>query len=96
MNSPVLPRHPLDHDNVVKICLGQSASDALRALGAHCLVFASPADATAPEAAQGRMILLCVPITKELGDAAYQVASGKMRAVKPRSTPKSHTTKIHP
>jgi hypothetical protein len=80
--NPILDRHPLDHPGVVKIALGQAASDALAALGDFQIMLASKADSTAPEAAQGRRILHCTPITKELADAAYRVASGTHRAVK--------------
>lgn len=85
MNSPVLPSHPLDAPGVVKVVLGQSASDALKGLGRHCFIVATMADSTAPEAAQDRMILHCLPITRERADAAYNVATGKMRAVTPRA-----------
>ncbi len=79
--SPILPRHPLDNPRTVKIALGQTASEALANLG-PCLVIAIKADSTAPEAAQGRMILHCMPITKELSNDAYRVARGTHRAVK--------------
>lgn len=80
--SPILPPNPLDHPGVVKIALGQSASDALTALGPHCLVIASKTDSTAPEAARGRMVLLCLPLTKDAADDAFRAATGRMRAVK--------------
>ena len=86
MKSPILPRHPLDNPRTVKIALGQTASDALATLG-PCLVIATMADSTAPQALQGRMILHCVPITKELSNDAYRVASGTHRATKIK-TPK--------
>jgi hypothetical protein len=82
MNAPtILPRHPLDHPGVVKIALGQNASDALATLG-PCLVVATMADSTAPPEAQGRMILLCLPISKQAADDAYRVARGTHRASK--------------
>lgn len=80
--SRILPPHSLDHPGVVKIALGQLASDALAALGPHCLVIASKADSTAPETARVRMVLLCLPLTKEAADDAYRVAIGKARAVR--------------
>jgi hypothetical protein len=83
MTSTILERHPLDHDHVVKILLGQSASDALAELG-PCLVIATKADSTAPERAQGKIVLNCVPISKKVADAAYGVARGSHRAVKIR------------
>jgi hypothetical protein len=66
---------------VTKIALSASASEALAAIGPHCLVIASLADCTAPEWAHGRMILLCLPLDKESADAAMSVALGKARAV---------------
>lgn len=83
--SPILPPHPLDHAGIVKIALGQLASDALAALGPHCLVIASKADSTAPEAARGRMVLLCLPLTKDAADDAFRVATGRTRAAKVKS-----------
>ena len=82
MESPVIPRHPLDHPGVVKILLSRAASEALEAIGPHCLCIATKADCTAPPEAQGRMILHCLPITKEAADAAFRVASGMARAVR--------------
>ena len=82
MTPPILPRHPLDHPGVVKIALGQAASEALHGLGKNLLVFATMADSTAPPEAQGRMILLCLPTTKQAADDAYRVARGTHRAVK--------------
>jgi hypothetical protein len=81
MNSPILPRHPLDHANVTKIALGQSATDALAGLG-NCLVILGKADSTAPEALFGRTILLCTPCSRETLNACYRIASGTHRAVK--------------
>jgi hypothetical protein len=81
MNSPIIPPHPLDHPGVTKIALSLAASEALVAIGPHCLVIASRADCTAPEWAHGRMILLCLPLDKESADAAVSVALGKARAV---------------
>jgi len=76
----VLPAHPLDHAGVVKIALSQSATDALAALGPHCLIIATMADCTAPEHAQGRMILHCMPLTQERANDAFRIATGKARA----------------
>ena len=78
----VLPRHPLDHHNVVKIALSQAASEALAAAGRYYLVMAAPADCTAPESLRGRMVLLCLPLDKETADAAACVAMGTHRAAK--------------
>ena len=38
------------------------------------------------KAAQGRMILHCMPITKELSNVAHRVASGTHRVAKIRPT----------
>ena len=85
--SPVIPPHPLDRPGVVKIMLGQLASDAVAALGEHCLVITSKADGTAPEGAQGRMILHCLPWTQDALNAAYRVASGSHRATRIKVKP---------
>jgi hypothetical protein len=79
-----ISKHPLDHEGVVKIALSQSASDALAAIGPHCLIIASMADSTAPEHAQGRMILHCLPLAQELANDAFRVATGRARTVKIR------------
>ena len=84
--SPILPRHPLDQPGVVKIVLGQTASEALHGLGKHVLVVATMADSTAPPEVQGRMILLCLPTTKQAADDAYRVASGAHRVAKIKKT----------
>ena len=86
--SPILPHHPLDKPGVVKIALGASASEALAALGRSCLIIAAKADSTAPESAQGRMILHCLPLTQERSNAAYRCAIGTHRAVKIKPTAK--------
>ncbi len=78
--------HPLDHAGLVKIALGQAASDALKAAGEFHLVLVSKADCTAPQA-QGRMVLLCLPLDKKTADDAAAVALGRARAVRIR-TPK--------
>lgn len=79
--SPVLPSHPLDHLRVTKIALSSAASEALAALGPHCLVIATKADCTAPEWAKGRLILLCVPLDTDTARDVESVALGKARAV---------------
>lgn len=83
-----LSAHPLDQPGVVKIVLGQTASDALHGLGKHVLVVATMAESTSPPEAQGRMILHCLPVNKQAADDAYRVASGSHRAAKtkPAST----------
>ncbi len=89
MKSPVLPHHPLDHPDVTKIALSSAASEALAAMGPHCLVIAARADCTAPEWVQGRMILLCLPLDKESADAAVSVALDKARVVAVKPQPQS-------
>lgn len=80
--SAILPPHPLDHENVVKILLGQTASDALRAIAPHFLAIITQADGTAPIEAQGRLVLHCLPLSQELADDAFHVATGTHRAVR--------------
>jgi hypothetical protein len=79
---PILEPHPLDSENVVKLALGQSSTAALQSLGPHFLCIAAMADSTAPEHAQGRMILHALPCTKDQLDGAYRVASGTHKAAK--------------
>ena len=50
----------------------------------HCLVIATEADATAPQEAQGRFSVHCLPCSKDALDADYQVAAGKAKAVRPK------------
>ncbi len=60
--APVLPIKRSTIPVLSKSLLASPPSDALTALGPHCLVIASKADSTAPEAAQGRMVLLRLPL----------------------------------
>ena len=85
--SPTIPRHPLDHPGVTKILLGQSATDALQSIGPHYLVISTHADATAPDAAQGRMVLHCMPCSKEQLDLAFGVIRGTHTAKRIRLKP---------
>ena len=96
MGSPVIERHNLDHPGLVKIALGQSASDALAGLGDFQLVLVSKADCTAPQSAQGRRILHCMPITKALADDLFHVVSGTHRAVKIKTPKPSPTAPLTP
>jgi hypothetical protein len=84
---PTLPPHPLDHPGTVKLLLSQAASDALEAAGRYFLILAARADCTAPQEAQGRMILLCQPLDKDTADAAARVALGKAKAVNLKPQP---------
>ena len=89
-DSPVIPRHQLDHPGVVKVMLSAAASDALRSAGKYHLVLVAQADCTAPAEAQGRMILHCVPLSRELAQAASDVALG--RAIARRKKPAKITS----
>lgn len=82
MNSPIIPRHPLDHPGVMKIALGQAASDALDELGDFQLVLVAKADCTAPPQAHGRRILICRSVTREVADGMFKIANGSHRAIK--------------
>jgi hypothetical protein len=75
-DSPVIPRHNLDHSNVVKIRLSAAASDALRDVGEYHLAVISRADCTAPAEVHGRMVLHVIALTKELATAVSGVALG--------------------
>lgn len=85
----VLPPHPLDAQEVVRICLSEAASAALEALGPHLLVIATKADATTPEGMKGRYILHAMPTTPERANAAYRAAQGlpPAKAPRPRGKP---------
>jgi len=81
-----LPRHPLDVPGIVKVALGQAASAALAAVGPHHLAIITKADCTAPVELRGRAILLCLPLDKATATAACEVALGRMKATKPKTT----------
>lgn len=95
ITSPVLPHHPLDLAGVVKIRLSMAASDALRAVGQHHLVLVAEADATAPAEVRDRMVLHCLPLTKERADDAAGVALGSHKATKIK-TASSSTSMLRP
>lgn len=88
-SNPILPRNQLDHENVMKILLSERASEALRAAGEYYLAIVTAPDATAPTEAHGRLVLVCVPLTKERAHDASLVALGRMdaRRVKPVKLP---------
>lgn len=86
--SPIIPRHPLDHENVIKFALGHSVSDALEDSGRHHLLVTAPSDATTPARLQGRRILHAVVITQQQADDLYRVACGSHRAVRIKQSPK--------
>jgi hypothetical protein len=81
MPSPILPQHPLDHPGSIKIMLGRDASEAIAANGDFHLAMISHPDATSPPEANGRLILVCIPLDKATLDAAARVALRKARAV---------------
>jgi len=85
MKSPILPTHPLDVPQVVKILLSTAASDALRSVGEYHLAVITEPDNTAPPGAAGRLVIACVPLSKERAHDASLVALGRMdaRRVKP-------------
>jgi len=80
--SLILPRHPLDIDGVVKIALGSAASAALRAIGPRHLCITTESDATAPPEAHGRLVLVCLPLTRERAFDVSRVALGSHKAVR--------------
>jgi hypothetical protein len=86
--NPIIPRHPLDKENVIKFALGESISEILSESNRYHLLVSVPSDATTPEPLQGRRILLAVPCSVDQLNAAYRVASGTHRAIK-NSKPKT-------
>jgi len=90
--SPILPRHCLDHDGAVKVLLSAAASDALRAIGPHHLCITSEPDATAPPGAHGRLVIMCLPLTRERAHEAALVALGRMVARRVKSSPPPATS----
>lgn len=89
--SPIIPAHPLDHSNVVKIMLSRAASDALRGIGEYHLAIVTRPDSTMPQEAQDRLILVCAPLSKDRAHNASRVALGSHRAarLKTSTTPAS-------
>lgn len=81
MRSGTLPQHPLDWPGSIKIMLGRHASEAIAANGDFHLAMISHPDATTPPEADGRLILVCLPLAKSALDAATRGALGKARAV---------------
>jgi hypothetical protein len=81
MKSPILPPHPLDHPGTIKILLGQQASEAIAANGDYHLAMITRPDATSSRETSGRLILVCVPLAKNVLNSATRVALGKARAV---------------
>jgi hypothetical protein len=84
--SPTIPRHPLDHPGSIKILLGREASEAIAANSDFHMAAIVRPDATTPPGHDGRLVLICIPATKEQLDQAYGVAIGTHKAVKIRKT----------
>lgn len=96
MNSPILPRRPLEHPGSIRILLGQAASDAIAANGDFHLGAITHPTAQDPEETRGRLILVAVPTTKQRLDEAARVILGTHRAVKiskPTTKPPTPPTK---
>ena len=71
--SPVLPANPGDPQGLVKILLSRPAGDALAAVG-PCLCHSQFAPHPSPPSAQGRQVLICLPVSwKMLNDIALLV-----------------------
>lgn len=87
--------HPLDHPGTTKILLGWEESEIIADLGPFVLMVAVTADATTPPDARGRIVLHCLPCSKEALDGAFRVVSGKARAqtIKTPSSPSPEPTK---
>lgn len=80
----IIPRHNLDHPGSIKIILGREASDAIAANGDYHLAMISHPDATSPPEAAGRLVLVCVPLTKRLANEAANVALGRRTQMRKR------------
>ena len=93
MNVPILPHHPLDHPGSLKILLGRAASEALAAHGDQFFAIIGHPDCTSPPEAAGRMVLTCLPLSRDVLNDASRVALGRATAKpikapnKPTSTP---------
>ncbi len=86
-----IPRHTLDHNNVVKFALGASITAALAVSGEFHLLITAPSDGTTPDHLQGRQILHALPISQALANDLFRVASGTHRIT--RIKPTTTTTK---
>ena len=80
-----LPSHPLDCPGVLKILLGQTASDLIAAHGDQFFAVVTHPDCTAPPEAAGRMILHVMPVSKDAAQAACGVITGTHKATKIRT-----------
>lgn len=84
MKTPILPAHPLDLPGSIKIMLGREASEAIAANGDFHLAAVTYPDATSPPEANGRMILICLPCSKDALNDAYRAATSKKQAPQPK------------
>ena len=96
MKSPIIPLHPLDRPGSIKILLGREASEAIAANGDFHLAAITRPDATSPPHHDGRLVLVCIPATKDQLDAAYRVASGTHRAAKIKAPKKPRPDQYAP
>jgi len=89
--SPVIPRHPLDHPGVIKILLGRAASETIKASGDYHFVVITKSDCTCPPESADRLILICLPVSKDTANDASRVALGKAAAkpIRPSHEPTS-------
>lgn len=87
MKTTIIPRHPLDRPGSIKILLGREASEAIAANGDFHLAAITRPDSTSPRDHDGRLVLVCIPASKDALDAAYRVVSGTHRAAKIKSPP---------
>lgn len=82
MNPCILPPEPLSHPGTIRVLLGQEASDAIAANGDQHMACVIYPNAASPPEHHGRLILVCVPTTKERLHDAQRVALGTHKAVR--------------
>lgn len=96
MKTPILPSSTLEHPGSIRILLGQAASDAIAANGDFHLAAITHPRPTDPPEAMGRLVLVCIPTTKQRLDEAARIVLGTHRAVKiskPTTKPPTPPTK---
>lgn len=71
-----IPQHPLDVPGSMKIILGQTASDLIAAHGEYFYGSIRRPDATSPPEADGRLVLVVIPMSREQAMDAGGVAVG--------------------
>lgn len=79
-----IPPHPLDVPGSMKIILGQTASDLIAAHGEYFYASIRRPDATSPPEADGRLVLIVIPMSREQAMDAGGVAVGTHTAKKLR------------